>query len=146
MLTDLFQKKVILANGLIQYATSCFLQPRYRSGKRGQLIFLSPCAVTRCDLHIRGSPRPCSHRPSEAVVLGIFFVPRVTQSDDDACYAASEWRNSTLSLSICLFSAGYPGPRSQNKVVTSVAPATGRSGSIIDGFRQKSKQGFFCPM
>lgn len=42
------------------HAFSWTVQP-YCSVKRGQLIFLSLCTMTRCDLHIRGSLWPCSH-------------------------------------------------------------------------------------
>lgn len=78
-----------------------------------------------------------------AVPAKLLF-PRVTQSGgvvsdrhDDACCAAAR--------SDCppIFSHFPPAIQ----VVTSVAPATSRAGSIIDGFRHKSKQVFlFCPM
>lgn len=69
------------------------VQPCHCSAKRGQLIFLSPSTMTRCDPHIPASLRPCSHRrqkcPTVAVVLLPFcwtgFTIGISDQHDDAC-------------------------------------------------------------
>lgn len=117
------------------------VQPCHSSAKRGQLIFLSPSAMTRCDPHIPASLWPCSHRrqkcPTVAVVLLPFcwtdFMSGISDQRDDACLDTfTQEKKDTLRQAVCVFSYRIPRSWRQNNIFASLFPATNSSRPTID--------------